>query len=199
MIQQDDGEHTHEHSLRTHNNMDTTMARTPAPLRTSTYRPRLLLTFPVRYVPKALKEGWAPPLPGAEAPLRAAVADFDIHYRCARMATLGCAGSELPGQGCCRSWPPSCVIGGRGQDAWRRALPPHDISCIVWLAPQAAGGGSVAPVASGQKLSARHDGRRARDASHTWSSVAAADMASVSAAALASDASSQMAFCSGVI
>ena len=80
-----------------------------------------------------------------------------MEHGSAPMATLGCAGSDS-----CRAR----VAADRGaklrhwwscaEDAWRRALPPHDISCsIVWLARQAAGGESVA-VASGQKLSARH-------------------------------------------
>tara|TARA_B110000046_G_C12589283_1_gene232238 strand:- start:61 stop:324 length:264 start_codon:yes stop_codon:yes gene_type:complete len=87
------------------------------------------------------------------------------------------------------------VFDGRGLTAWRPALPPLSLWCIIaWLAHQAARGESVA-VASGQQFSAQRDGWRARDASHPWSSFAAPDLASIFAAAFASDARCQTTFC----
>ena len=78
-------------------------------------------------------------------------------------------------------------------------LPPKAGRCSIACQARQAAGGQSTVVASAQLFPAHVDGGRARHPSHNWSSVAASDMTSVSAPAIASDVRCQRASASCVI
>ena len=74
-------------------------------------------------------------------------------------------------------------MGGCSQRASLPAQPLLDGECSIAMADDWSGSGESSVVARGQIVSAHFDGRRARDDSNFWSSVAASHLASIFATA----------------